>query len=148
MDDTPQTSPKVRVGQATPAEQLPSLLASSGHLRLGSQLIDHLKEQSASPTPRSQTRCLLTVFVKCPEPTMMKLMLLNHQFSTTINYHPKKYTHQNLHAATRKVLGARRKSHHLITKLNWIHLPLTSTKPLQSSALQRKTPHVTQNPQI
>jgi hypothetical protein len=44
MDDMPQTSPIVRVGQAMPAGQLSSLLSSSRHLRLGSQLSSHLKE--------------------------------------------------------------------------------------------------------
>ncbi len=50
----------------------------------------------------------------------MKLMPLNHRFSTTINYHPKKYTYQNLPNATRKVSDTRRNSHLLNTKLNWI----------------------------
>ncbi len=151
-----------------PAGQLASLLASSGYLRPGSQLSHQLKVQSASPTPRRQTNSLLTAIVKCPEPTTMKLMPLNHRFSTTINYHPKKHTYQNLHAATRKVSDARRKSHLLTTKLNGIHstIPiehitpkctllqwhqltiLLSKKPIQSSALQRKTPKVTQNPKI
>jgi hypothetical protein len=81
MDDTLQASPTVKVGQAMPAGQLSSLLALSGHLRPGSQLFRHLKEKSSSPTPRRQTSSLLTVFAKCPEPTTMKLMLLNHRFS-------------------------------------------------------------------
>jgi hypothetical protein len=33
MDDTPQTSPMIRVGLASPTGKLSSLLASSGHLR-------------------------------------------------------------------------------------------------------------------
>jgi hypothetical protein len=49
---------------------------------------------------------LLTEFVKCPEPTTIKLIPLNHQFLTTINYNPRKYTYQNLHTATRKVSDA------------------------------------------
>ncbi len=121
MDDMPQTNPTVRVGQAQ-AGQLSFLLALSGHLRQGSQLSCHPKAYSASPTPRRETSYLLTVFAKCPEPTTMKLMPFNHRFSMTINYHPKKYTYQNLNAITRKVLDARRKSHLLTTKLNGLHL--------------------------
>jgi len=44
----------------------------------------------------------LTVFAKHSEPKTMKLMPLNHRYSTTINYHPRNYTYANLHAATRK----------------------------------------------
>jgi hypothetical protein len=55
-----------------------------------------------SPTPRRQTSSLLTVYVKNPEPTNMKLTPLNHPFLTTIDYHPspRKYTYQNLYVAT------------------------------------------------
>jgi hypothetical protein len=111
MDDMPQSSPTVTVGQATPAGQLSSLLALSEDLRPGSQLSHHLKEESTLPTPRRQTSSLLTVLAKGPEPTTIKLRPLNHRFSMTVNYHPKKYTYQNLHAATRKVSDARRKNH-------------------------------------
>jgi hypothetical protein len=59
---------------------------------------------------------------KVPKPTTMKLTPLNHWFSTTINYHQRKYTYQNLHTPnTRKVSDTRRRSHHLTKKLHEIH---------------------------
>jgi hypothetical protein len=61
------------------------------------------------------------VFAKCQESTTIKLIPLNYWALTTINYHPKKYTCQNLNTTKRKVFDARRKNHLFTTKLNWIH---------------------------
>jgi hypothetical protein len=70
---------------------------------------------------------------------MMNSTPLIHRFSTwTINYHPKKYTYQKLHAATRKLLDARRKSHILTAKLNGIHL---ATQPFYQGNLSSHQPY-------
>ncbi len=102
-----------------PAGQLSSLLALSGHLRPGSQLSRHLKEGSASPTPRRQTSSLLTVFAKCPEHTTMKLTPHNHLFSTTIKYHPKKVYISKPPRRNKKGIGCKKKKSSINYKTEW-----------------------------